>query len=276
MPTVDTAYIVGVIREWENNFLEEDEYTRLIEADNNKEALHTLMDTPYGKWINEEEGVGSVTHAVTRHLNSIRLWLTDKITDERVLQFISARYDALNIGTCLVQKKNGQEKPGELSQLGSIDHSILHTSIWNDIGWQNMPEYWELTIRETISDNYDTTKTLQTIADKNIAWLSTLAFTPLGTAIARHEYDKQKEANQTRPIKTEQEAISFELKWDEKLISLLREHKHEPIGYDPILAFWYAKEMEGKNIRTLLTAKLAGTPKEEIQKLKRTFYRHYD
>jgi vacuolar-type H+-ATPase subunit C/Vma6 len=277
MPAVDTTYIIGVLREWEKGLLGDDEFTRLIEAASSDEAVHTLVDTPYGKWMDEKEAVSTVFSAIDSHIKSIHEWLTDKVIEERIIQFISAKYDALNISSCLLQKSNNEEGPGKLSALGHIDADVLHSSIWNDIAWDKMPEYWEVVIKETNSDELETTTMLGVVADKAISWMEALAFTPLMRAAVRHEKKKLDDAGSVRPFGSDQgkDAFEFEFKWDEKLMKLIKQYKNDPVGYDPILAFWYAKELEGKNLRLLLTAKLAGVRVQEIRKSQRSLYRAY-
>lgn len=273
MPAVDTAYIIGALREWEKGFLEEDEYTRLIEASSNNEAVHTLIDTPYGKWMDEKDPVATVFPALDSHIKSVHTWLIDKVQEEQIIQFISARYDALNIATCLLQKNNGEPEPGNLSNLGFIDHDVLQSSIWNDIAWDKMPEYWEAVIKEITSDKLDTTAILNVVATKAILWSQSLAFTPLMHALVKHEKNKLDEGDAVRPFGSDKNVTEFELMWDEKLMKIIKTHKHAPIGYDPILAFWYAKELEGKNLRLLLTAKLAGVTTQDIREIQRSLYR---
>lgn len=275
MPAVDTTYIIGALREQEKRFLEEDEFTRLIEAPSSKEAVHTLVDTSYGKWMDEKDTVSTVFSAIDSHVKSVHTWLADKVPEERIIQFISARYDALNIATCLLQNHNGEKEPGNLSDLGHIDHGVLQSSIWNNIAWDRMPEYWEAIIKEITSDKLATTATLNVVADKAILWLQNLAFTPLMHAVVKHEKEKLDKANSVRPFKSDQDVSEFELMWDEKLMEIIKTHKHAPVGYDPILAFWYAQELEGKNLRLLLTAKLAGIATQDIRKIQRSLYRAY-
>jgi len=276
MPAVDTTYIIGTLREWEKGLLEEDEYTRIVEATSSHEAIHTLVDTPYGKWMDEKDNASTVFTAINSHIKSIHTWLTEKVIDERILQFISARYDALNIATCLLQKSNGKKEPGKLNNLGSIDHDVLHSSIWNDIAWEEMPEYWEAVIREILSDQLEVTPMMNVVASKATVWMQTLAFTPLMHAVVDNEKAKLKAGDATRPFGSDQDASQFELEWDEKLMKLAKQYKHEPIGYDPILSFWYAKELEGKNLKLLLTAKLAGFKTKDIKEMQRSLYRNHD
>lgn len=275
MPAVDTTYIIGALREWEKRFLQEDEFTRIIEASSSEEAVHTLIDTSYGKWMDEKDSISTVFFAIDSHIKYVHTWLTDKVQEERIMQFISARYDALNIATCLLQKNNGEKEPGALSNLGYIDHDVLQSSIWNDIGWDRMPEYWESIIKEITSDKLETTAMLSVVADKAILWIQSLSFTPLMHAIVEHEKNKLSEGDKIRPFGSTDNVAEFELMWDERLMKIIKLHKQAPVGYDPIIAFWYAQELEGKNLRLLLTAKLAGIEAQEVRKMQRSLYRTY-
>jgi len=273
MPTVDTTYIIGVLREWEKGFLEDDEYIRLIEASTIDEAVHTLADTPYGQWLNESKGAGGALSALDGYLRHVHEWLADKLADERVIQFISARYDALNIASALMNKVNKDKEIGELSGLGFIDHDVLYSCLWHELGWDRMPEFWERTLREITAEEMEPVSMLAQVAKSELSWKKSLAFTPLMRALVAWQQEKTREAAKTRPMNQGEEAKSFERSWDERLLSVCRQFNKEPMGYDPIIAFWYGKESEVKNLRVLLTAKFAGIETNEIHSLRGSLYR---
>lgn len=140
---VDAPYVIGVIRHEEKGLLQEDEYVRLTEAPTVKEAAHVLLDTPYGTWMTPESGPAEAMAALEERLAALQLWLEDSVDDQRLLQFIQARYDALNIASALMSLFSGDEDPGELSRLGSIAPTVLRSIIWNDVDWEHIPEHWE-------------------------------------------------------------------------------------------------------------------------------------
>lgn len=273
MPSVDTTFIVGVLREWEKGLLEADEYTRIIEANTIKEAIHTLVDTPYGSYMGKPIEAGVVFKALDYHLQLVHTWLADKLADSRVLQFISARYDALNIGTCLVQYGHGAKEPGQLSALGYISADALHSSVWHGLGWDMMPEFWERAIKELQQEEFEPTILLEHIAHKAGVWLSSLAFTALMHQLVEAQQGRLATAAAIRPYLQDEGALEQEKQWDEEVMKIIKQYKNEPTGFDPIVAFWYAKELEVKCLRLLLTAKIAGQVTDEVKQLQRSLYR---
>ena len=272
MPEVDTAYSIGVIREWEKGFLEDDEFTRLIEAPDAGEAVHTLADTPYGRWLDQD---ALALTALAAHLEDIHLWLKDVIGDSRVIQFISARYDALNIAGALLDKQMGQEAPGPLSKLGFIGTQVIQSTIWQDIGWEKMPEFWERTVREIVDllDTTDRQNLVAQIASQETAWRRQLLFTPLMREIDALMQERQATDETRRPFKSVGNASHYEREWDERLLEKLRYYRLAPIGYDPIISFWYGKELEVKQLRLLIVGKFNGLSGDELRYHRRTLYR---
>lgn len=64
-------------------------------------------------------------------------------------------------------------------------------------------------------------------------------------------------------------AVAYERAFDEALISLLRAHRLEVSGYDPIIAYWLSKEMERKTLRMVLSAKFSGVDAVVLKELVR-------
>ncbi len=67
------------------------------------------------------------------------------------------------------------------------------------------------------------------------------------------------------------DATAYELAWDKELVALLRTARLSVEGYDPILAYWFGKQLEVRNVRLILSAKLAGMSKTAIARLQRPF-----
>lgn len=263
MPQSDTAYLVGVIREWEKSFLEDDEYTRLIEAESIEEARHVLVDTPYGERPLEE------------HLQEVHEWLGEGVNDERVYQFVSARYDALNVATALMEKKEGSEAMAEKSPLGSLSADIIQSAIWHDLGWENMPEIWESFIKDQLDVETNKTDIMAGAASRAQTWRKQLAFTPLMREVAVWYNKGQQRDRNKRPFTPEDDATAYERQKDEDLVELIKRHRFEPTGYDMIIAFWYAKELEVHNLRLLLAAKAADMDRADLRKINRTLFRSW-
>ncbi|MFH1354303.1 MAG: V-type ATPase subunit [bacterium] len=261
MTKADTPYLIGVIREWERGFLEDDEYTRLIEAKSIEEARHVLVDTPYGERPMEE------------HLQEVHKWLGGGVNDERVYQFISARYDALNVATALMEKRGGNEAMKEKSPLGSLSADIIQSTVWHNLGWENVPEIWESFIKGQLEVEAGLADIMAAAASRAQTWRKQLAFTPLMREVAAW-YDKgERQDKRERPFTPQDDATEYDRQMDEELIKIIKQHRFEPTGYDMIMAFWYAKELEVRNLRLLLAAKGSAMDSADLRKLNRSLFR---
>jgi vacuolar-type H+-ATPase subunit C/Vma6 len=275
MAVVDTAYIIGVIREWERGLLEADEYTRLIEAPDPAAAVRVLVDTPYGRYLREDSHVSSVFDALTSRLCALHAWLGDVLDDRRAWQFASSRYDALNLACALLARRAGDDAPGKLSELGSLPPAILESAFWHNLGWDQIPEFWEMVCRELLEgiEAHSPHELTGTIAQAEAAWRDQLAFTPLMGKFNALREVQQKAAQRSRPFSPSDDATAAERADDEALLELIREFRFEPVGYDPILAFWFAVELEVKQLRLLLAAHFNGMPVKVVQQLRRPLFR---
>jgi vacuolar-type H+-ATPase subunit C/Vma6 len=276
MPTADATYQIGVIREWEKGFLEEDEFTRLIDAPSAKEAFHVLADTPYGKWIDTENYESSSFDSLARHLQEVHEWLKDTVKDERVLQFISARYDALNISTALIEKGRNIQEMGTKSKLGSISPDVIQSTVWNNLSWEMLPEIWGSFIKEQLESSLDKEKIVAKTGVLTSVWKKQLAFTPLMREIAAVDESWSGKDEESRPYEEKEDGITasaYELNRDEEILDIIRKYRLDPIGYDPVIAFWYGKEIEVRNLRILLSAKLSGVESTKLRELNRSLYR---
>ena len=324
MPTADPAYIIGVIRHKELGLLGEDEYTRLIGAATAKEALHTLVDTPYNKWLDAGVDATQASQALNQRLVALQNWLTDVVEDNRLLEFIQVRYDALNLASALIDLSLGKDKPGVLSDLGSLSPTTIHSLFWHDTGWELLPDHWEEHLRSAqamLGKNLPPkwqTKLLLFFQTAALTRLDTLAVSPLmratvtlnrdrlvldmilrqqtapkdsllslsplaqelssdtslddiSTVLARHNLGKFTTSAITG-VRQHSDSHAYELAWDNYLMAEITKYRADPVGPDPILAFWLAQELEVKNLRLLLSAKLQGLSIDKIKPLQRNLY----
>jgi len=324
MPTSDPAYIIGAIRHKEQGLLGADEYTRLIGAASSEEALHVLVDTPYGAWLDSTADSTQAFSALNQRLVSLQQWLTDVVEDDNLLGFIQLRYDALNLATALIEHHLGKSEPGPLSDLGSISPTTIHSLLWHNTGWELISEHWQKTLRSAkellakkvsahwqtellffwqyqslaLADTLAATPLMRTLVTlnrdrlvletllrlRNIPSDPNLLLSPLAKNLKddssladialemqRAGYSKFTEA-MLASVRRHEDSQAYELAWDNYLIALLKTFSADPIGLDPILAFWLIHELEAKNIRLLLSAKLQGLSAEKIKTLQRNPY----
>lgn len=64
----------------------------------------------------------------------------------------------------------------------------------------------------------------------------------------------------------------FEKQCDNAIVSWLESAKYETFGPDPIIAYYFAKQAETKNVRIILSAKASGIPAETILQRVRDIY----
>lgn len=289
MPAVDTPYIIGVIRSFEKNLLQADEYTRMIEADNALDAANQLMETPYGPWLKPGAGTEAALKAVEDRMADVMKWISEHVIDGDVTAFLQTRYDGLNMASGLLEWATGKQEPGRFSRLGSIRPEALHSTIWHDVGWEELPEAWETfgrTARQELnkSERAEDWKyqLLERAAQQQLLIEKSLAKTELMEKLAQiHEARWQRDrfirgegadtAEQTYPT-FEGGALEYERAWDNFTLDQIRAARYGVIGYDPIVAFWYAVEIEAKTIRLLLTGKAQSLPADNLREIVRATY----
>ncbi len=300
----DTPYIIGIIRAEEMKLLQEDEYTRIIEAPTLQEAVHVLVDTSYGKWMNPTAEADVAERAIEERLVRLKTWLDEMITDERVLQFYQARYDGLNAAAAILDKMSGQTAPQTLSRLGSVLPETWQSVIWDEVGWEALPKNWQDYVHQMLTLDPDAPESTKTVMDEAEAVvLKTMkanAKTPLSHTVLRWYQDRlecDREIRQSsdkigmsqtlvawqerypaltreaiEQVQMQQSSADYERAWDIELMRLVRPYQYEPVGYDSIMAFWYAVEMEAKSVRLLVTARAQGLESEAITNLRRPLY----
>ena len=77
-------------------------------------------------------------------------------------------------------------------------------------------------------------------------------------------------ADGARLLKTSTSAFE---KWcDDRVTELIKRAKYEFFGFDPIVAYYYAKQAELKTVRIILSGKQSGVPTEIIEERVRALY----
>ena len=294
MPAVDTPYIIGVIRTFEKRLLQADEYTRIIEADSATQAANQLLETPYGPWLTPGAGAEMALKAVEERLSDLMNWIAEHVVDDEVAAFLQTRYDGLNMASGLMEWATGKQEPGRFSQLGSIRPEALHSTIWHDVGWEELPEEWE-SFGRALRKELDTEERaenwkyqlLEQTAKQQFLIERSLAKTELMVRLAQlHEarWRTDRFIRGEGPLPTSRQeqrayptfssdAPDYERAWDNLVLDTVRAAQYEVIGYDPIIAFWYAVEIEAKTIRLLLTGKTQSLPTDQVREMVRNTYR---
>jgi len=152
---------------------------------------------------------------------------------------------------------------------------VLQSVIWQNVGWDTLPEFWQVTIRELMGELEDKTASqlVEHIVQQEETWREQLAFTGLMREYNSLQKERRVGDKDRRPMSKEDDAAGYEKDWDERLLAILRRYRLAPTGYDPMMSFWYGKELEGKQLRLLLSAKLNSMSGEELYGFKRSRYR---
>jgi V/A-type H+/Na+-transporting ATPase subunit C len=73
-------------------------------------------------------------------------------------------------------------------------------------------------------------------------------------------------------LREQKDAAMYDRAWDIELLRLLQPHRFVTAGYDAIMAFWFAKELEVTNLRILLAGKLNNFSVDRLYALQRPLY----
>jgi len=272
---VDAPYIIGVIRSKEQGLLQSDEYTRLIDAPNNSDAIRVLVDTPYGAWL-ESNTADDAFAALTKRLHSLQEWLEETLVDIDVLRFVQLRYDALNVATALIEFQAGYPEPTQISELGSIKPRLLQGVIFNQLGIDELTPDWKAFIKaeqdQLPSNNSDVATwkngLLERCEDFVTTQMEKLASTPFMKWYVEFSQRRLASDRERRGETLTADFVS-ERDWDNELVEKIMGYAGDPIGYDPIIAYWLTVELEARTIRLVLAAKLQGSKPEDIRPLLR-------
>lgn len=263
--SVESPYIIGVIRSREQELLQADDYTRLIEAPNANEAIQVLADTPYGLWLTAHTAEIAFA-ALTERLVAVQQWLREMVVDQNVVAFFQVRYDGLNVTTALLDKQSGMVEPGPLSPLGALSPLLLQSVIFNQLGYGELPKVWRAFIvaeQKLMPKTQDAVAAwkneLQQAAEQVVRReLKRLVVSPLMHWYADFVAARLTTAAQLRGEEALGADWQSELASDNELVHKLRQYNGEPIGYDPIVAYWLTLELEVRTIRLVLATKLQG------------------
>lgn len=272
MSTVEAPFIIAVIREKEKSFLGTNEMTRIMHADSAQSAREVLMSTPYAVFLS---GDTPLRTGLTAALEAEFMWLTESLDNKEALAFIGARYDALHVAQGIIALQKGEVHMPATSHIGILSHDMLHNMIFT-------PEYipskhthhWYEYIQEqkhAIQENTWTMPLLFEAMQRALEErLAQIAFTPFMKELAEHV--KNHHASDTIMQKNSDvaHATQYEWEWDAKAIALAQKQRFEPIGYDPIIAYWIMKEMEIKTITLMFASIMGGFSKEETTSLIRS------
>lgn len=273
MPQVEAPFIIAVIREKEKTLLSDNEITRIMHEMSLLDAREVLMDTPYALFLTEDV---SIPHGLTKALEAEFLWLAEHLDDKNVLAFIAARYDVLHLAQAIIALNAGEPHVPEMSRIGTLSHELLQEMVFTQ-GYVPTKEtrFWVEAVRvqkEAITNNTWSMpflfESMQHVLEDR---LQELASTPFMKQLAAQVKSRHESDSALRGDAGVTDAVAYEWDWDAKAIRLAASLRFEPIGYDPIIAYWITKEMEVKTITLVFAALAGGFSPEEVTRLIRPF-----
>lgn len=267
MPRVEAPFITAVIREKEKSAFSMLHVSRILHAPTMQEMHEVLMGTPYA--IHVADGL-SIPHGAMKFLEHEYAWLAELLDSADVVAFISARYDALHIALGILARKQGETIMPHIPKLGILSHAQLQETIFDEVFTEE--NTWTDGIKSQLNAIQDNT------------WTSSMLFEAMKTALeealmshAKTAFMKdiaritaEHHASDTyiqKSGETPKDITAYELSWDTAVIDRAKTFNYEPVGYDPIVAYWILKELEVKNIRLLSAALSGGFSPEETRAL---------
>src|SRR3989344_1760952 len=267
MSYVEAPFLIAVIREKEKSLLGDNEITRIMHAKSLADAREVLMSTPYAMFLSEGSSIQS---GLTSALEHEFIWLERHLDNSNILAFIAARYDVLHVAQAVIALAEGEVHAPSTSRIGTVSHSMLQELVFtNSNAMTKEMKFWvsciasqkDAIVNGTWSMPFLFASMQQVLEER----LRSLASTPFMKTLAeqlksRHESDRKLQEDRSRT-----DAARYEWEWDVQAIKLARSFRFEPVGYDPIIAYWITKEMERKTISLMFAALAGGFSTEETR-----------
>lgn len=251
----NAPFLIGVIRSQERGLLADDEYTRLINAPSAQEALHVLTETPYGRWLEEAIDAPTAMVALDQRLAETKTWLLEQLQSASARLFIEARSAHLAAAA---------------ETLGN--EAATPTTVWQETG-ERLAE--QLTAAATTPLQRHVAQLTADRARFDLELRGTEPPADLAETVLQLETAGYPgfTVDRLEALTSHQDATAYEKQWDEALLGLLRQHAADVVGDDAVLAYWYVLELEVKQLRLLLSAKLQGVEAAQLTDLKRSLFR---
>lgn len=256
MSTVEAPFIIAVIREKEKSLLGDNEITRIMHASSLSEAREVLMSTPYAVFLSD--GI-SVPDALVRALEAEFAWLQESLDDRGILAYIAARYDVLHLAQAIIAYVTNMPYAQHATRIGTLTHEMLHAMVFAE---ENMvskeSRFWFACVqaqkKAAIEQVWSMAFLFESMRCVLEDQLTSLAKTPLTRALAQYVRDRHAADAVWQHEGVHADVARYEWDWDARAIALAQELRFEPIGYDPIVAYWITKEMEVKKTALMFAA----------------------
>ncbi len=151
---VDYGYAVSRLRAMENRFLDQGVFQRLLDSEDLPSAMKVLSETPYGKWLLEQQSEDNFEPAIESELKHVYSEAEKFVPDPCLYRICRLPYDIHNIKVLLKgifsQKQGGQRRMDLLTALGNMPVDDLVMAIESE-DHRLMPFGFHRTVPECVS-----------------------------------------------------------------------------------------------------------------------------
>lgn len=152
--TVDYGYTVSRLRAMENRFLEPGVFQRIIDSEDLSSAIRVISETPYGKWILEQQSEERFDQAIEAELQYVYSETEKFVPDPGLYTICRLQYDVHNIKVLLkglfVQKQGGKRRMDLLTSLGNVPVEEMVMAVESE-DYRLMPLGFHRTVPECVS-----------------------------------------------------------------------------------------------------------------------------
>lgn len=141
------AYLVSYLKTLKSEFLDQNDFERMIEAKNAEEALHVLNETHYGQYLGDLRGPEDFDVVLNEGLEGVKDLILKLFSRDKDLRFLWLKYDFLNLKSLIKLKFQGEN--AQLNNLGTIELDVLREVILEGIK-KELPYNLNGVIREVL------------------------------------------------------------------------------------------------------------------------------
>jgi len=122
------AYLIAYLKTLQSQFLDQNDFDRMIEAKNTEEALHVLNETHYGQYLGDVKNNQDFDVVLNESLQGVKDLILKFFSRGKDLRFLWLKYDFLNLKS-VVKLRFFQGGNAQLNSLGTIAPETLRDVI---------------------------------------------------------------------------------------------------------------------------------------------------
>jgi len=234
---VNYAYAVGRLRAIEAHMLDESHLIRMVEAPGFEEAFLTLADTPYAEKIDKLEVAFDFETLLKLELLTAKELLLNLAPQNEILGIMFKKYE--------MENQSDEAYLAELNRIAQKHRFPLFTQYVQGYTLLN-----QLKI-DLLKGQLDVEKALNQYRYSDFSRAAILGLEHYQKSSSLHVLERE---------------------IDNYLMEILKKAKYRVFGLEPLIGFAYAKEIETKLLRLILTGKLLQVRVEDIKERLRLSY----